>query len=149
MDTLLDDADREAVLRRIAALTPASAGRWGRFSVAGMLCHLRESARMALGELPVEPKGKRAFQVFPLKHLLLYVVPFPRGAPTAPELLQGAPGDDFEAEKAQLAELLARIGLDPRDGPGPVHPLFGPLSRRQWGVATYKHTDHHLRQFGV
>jgi hypothetical protein len=32
---------------------------------------------------------------------------------------------------------------------GPVHPLFGPLTWREWGVATYKHADHHLRQFGA
>lgn len=149
MHTLLDAADREAILRRLAALTPTSPRQWGRLSVNGMLCHLRESARMALGELPVEPRGKRAFQVFPLKHLLLYVVPFPKGAPTAPELLQGVPGDDFEADKARLVELLTRIALGPHEGPGPVHPLFGPLSKQEWGAATYKHTDHHLRQFGV
>jgi hypothetical protein len=149
MHTVLDAADREAILRRLAALMSTSPRQWGRFSVGGMLCHLQESARMALGELPVEPRGKRAFQVFPLKHLLLYVVPFPKGAPTAPELLQGVPGDDFEADKARLAELLTRIGLGPQEGPGPVHPLFGPLSRQEWGAATYKHTDHHLRQFGV
>lgn len=149
MHTLLDAADREAILRRVAALTPTSPRQWGRLTVGGMLCHLNESARMALGELPVKPRGKRAFQVFPLKHLLLYVVPFPKGAPTAPELLEGVPSNDFEADKARLGELLTRIGLGPHEGPGPVHPLFGPLSWQEWGAATYKHTDHHLRQFGV
>ena len=49
--------------------------------------HLRLSALMALGELPVACRSKRAFQVFPIKHLILHVVPFPKGAPTAPELL--------------------------------------------------------------
>ena len=104
---------------------------------------------MALGELPVKPSGKRVFQVFPLKHLLLYLAPFPKGAPTAPELLQGVPSDDFETDKARLGELLTRIAHGPHEGPGPAHPLFGALSRQEWGVATYKHTDHHLRQFGV
>jgi hypothetical protein len=149
MHTVLNAADREAILRRLSALTLMSPRRWGRLSVGGMLCHLHESTRMALGELLVEPKGKRAFQVFPLKHLLLYVVPFPKGAPTAPELLQGLPGDDFETDKARLGELLRRVGFGPHEGLGPAHPLFGPLSRQEWGVAVYKHTDHHLRQFGV
>jgi len=45
--------------------------------------------------------------------------------------------------------LLERIGAGPREGRGPVHPLPGRLSYREWGVATYKHTDHHLRQFGA
>lgn len=149
MPSVLDAADREAILRRLAALTPSSVRQWGQFTVGGMLCHLYESARMAVGEVPVRPKGAKAFQVFPVKHLLLYVVPFPKGAPTAPELLQGVPAADFEAERGRLAELLRRVGLGPQEGPGPVHPLFGPLSRREWGTAVYKHTDHHLRQFGV
>jgi len=45
--------------------------------------------------------------------------------------------------------LLERIGTGPREGAGPAHPLFGPMTWRQWGVATYKHADHHLKQFGA
>ena len=113
-----------------------------------MLIHLRQSALMALGELPVACKSKRVFQVFPIKHLILHVAPFPKGAPTAPELLvpDARPEDDIRSE---LVSLVERIGAGPRDGHGPVHPLFGRLSFREWGVATYKHTDHHLRQFGA
>jgi len=116
--------------------------------VESMLTHLRLSALMALGELAVASKSKRAFQVFPIKHLILHVVPFPKGAPTAPELLvpDAAP---VEAIRFDLVSLVERIGAGPRAGDGPVHPLFGRLSFREWGVATYKHTDHHLRQFGA
>ena len=116
--------------------------------VAAMLRHLRLTSSMTLGELPVASKSKRVFQVFPLKHLILYVVPFPKGAPTAPELKPGVPAS-FEEERAAVLELLERIGTGPRDGAGPAHPLFGRLTWREWGVATYKHTDHHLRQFGA
>lgn len=42
-----------------------------------------------------------------------------------------------------------RIGAGPREGAGPAHPLFGPMTWREWGVATYKHADHHLKQFGA
>jgi hypothetical protein len=113
-----------------------------------MLSHLRLSALMALGELPVAGKNKRVFQVFPLKHLILHVVPFPKGAPTAPELL-AHDTEPVEAIRSELLSLMERIGTGPREGDGPVHPLFGRLSFREWGVATYKHTDHHLRQFGA
>lgn len=148
MKTVLEEADREALLRRVASLTSASARQWGSFTLEKMLCHLCESMRMALGELPVKPKGPRPFRAFPLKHLLLYVAPFPKGAPTAPELLAGTPGG-LEADRARLAELLRRLGTGPTEGIGPAHPLFGPLSWREWGLAMYKHTDHHLRQFNA
>ena len=148
MGSILKDADRTAIRQRIGPVTSASAPRRGRMDTKAMLTHLRLSALMALGELPVASKSKRAFQVFPLKHLILHVVPFPKGAPTAPELL--VPDEaSVDALRSELVSLVERIGAGPREGDGPVHPLLGRLSFREWGVATYKHTDHHLRQFGA
>lgn len=148
MGSILNETDRSEIDRRFRSLSVSSTRRWGSLSVAGMLQHLRLSAQMAVGDLSIPSSNKRAFQVFPLKHLILYVVPFPKGAPTAPDLKPVAEAS-FEDERAQLLELLERIGAGPRDGAGPAHPLFGPLSRREWGVVTYKHADHHLKQFGA
>jgi len=146
--SILNDVDRTAILQRIGSVTSASVPRWGRMDAKAMLTHLKQSALMALGELPVASKSKRAFQVFPIKHLILHLLPFPKGAPTAPELLV-PDAASVEAIRSELVSLVERIGAGTREGDGPVHPLFGRLSFREWGVATYKHTDHHLRQFGV
>lgn len=148
MGSILNEADRAEIDRRMRSLSASSARRWGSLDVVGMLQHLRLSARMTVGELPVPSANKRVFQVFPLKHLILYVLPFPKGAPTAAEL---KPSDaaTFEEERAALLELLERIGTGPSEGTGPDHPLFGPLTWREWGVVTYKHADHHLKQFGA
>lgn len=148
MGSILNEGDRAAIRRRLESVTTASAPRWGRMDASGMLTHLRLSALMALGELPVACKSKRAFQVFPIKHLILHVVPFPKGAPTAPELLAPS-GASVDAIRSELDSLVERIGAGPREGDGPVHPLFGRLSFTEWGVATFKHADHHLRQFGA
>ena len=148
MGSILNDADRTAICQRIGAVTSGAVPRWGRMDAQGMLAHLRLSALMALGELPVACKSKRAFQVFPIKHLILHVVPFPKGAPTAPELLAPDPAP-VDAIRSALVTLVERMGEGPREGYGPAHPLFGRLSFREWGVATYKHADHHLRQFGA
>ena len=148
MRSILNQADREEISNRLRSLSASSTGRWGSMGVVNMLQHLRLSARMAVGELAVPSKSKRAFQTFPLKHLILYVVPFPKGAPTAPEL-KPVNTASFEEERTAVLELLERIGAGPSEGMGPVHPLFGPMTWREWGVATYKHTDHHLKQFGA
>jgi hypothetical protein len=29
------------------------------------------------------------------------------------------------------------------------HPLFGALSAAEWGRFSYRHADHHLRQFSI
>ena len=148
MGSILNEGDRAALGGRLRSLSESSPGRWGSMEVAGMLRHLHLSARMALGELQVPSANKRAFQVFPLKHLIIYVLPFPKGAPTAPELKVDVAAS-LEEERAAVLELLERIGIGPREGAGPAHPLFGPMTWREWGVITYKHADHHLRQFGV
>ena len=148
MGSILNERDRAEIDRRMRSLSATSTRRWGSLDVVGMLQHLRLSARMTVGELPVLSVNKRAFQVFPLKHLVLYVFPFPKGAPTAPEL-KPVDAASFEDERAALLELLERIGTGPREGLGPDHPLFGPLTWREWGVVTYKHADHHLKQFGA
>ena len=149
MRSILKETDRDAIINRLRSVSVSSRAGWGRMSAIGMLEHLRLSARMALGELQVPSVNKRALQVFPLKHLILYLLPFPKGAPTAPELQPTGNSASLDKERASLVELLNRIGSGPREGGGPAHPLFGPLSWREWGVATYKHVDHHLRQFGA
>jgi hypothetical protein len=150
MRSILNEADLAAIISRVRSLSVSSTGRWGSMDVVSMLQHLHLSMRMTLGELEVPSANKRAFQVFPLKHLILYVLPFPKGAPTAPELKPNiAASLELEQERAAVLELLERIGTGPCEGAGPAHPLFGPMTWREWGVATYKHADHHLKQFGA
>lgn len=148
MRSILNETDRAALLSRMHSLTASSTARWGKMDVVSMLRHLHLSMRMATGDLAVASVNKRPFQMFPLKHLLLYVVPFPKGAPTAKELYPDE-ASAFDEERATVVRLLEQIGAGPQDGTGPSHPLFGALSRREWGVVTYKHVDHHLKQFGV
>jgi hypothetical protein len=146
--SILNEQDRAEIVSRMRSLSASSAGRWGQMSVVEMLQHLHLAARMTVGELPVPSSNKRAFQMFPLKHLILYLLPFPKGAPTAPAL-KPVVASTFDEERTAVLELLERIGTGPREGAGPPHPLFGPLTWREWGVVTYKHTDHHLEQFGA
>ena len=148
MGSILNESDRAAITNRMQSLSESSTRRWGSLDVTGMLQHLRLSARMTLGELPVPSGNKRVFQMFPLKHLIIYVLPFPKGAPTAAELKPEAAAS-FEEERTALLELIERIGTGPTEGMGPAHPLFGPLTWREWGVITHKHADHHLKQVGA
>ena len=148
MGSILNETDRAEIVRRLQSLSISSNKRWGSMNVVTMLQHLRLAASMTVGDLAVPSANKRVFQMFPLKHLILYVLPFPKGAPTAAEL-KPVDAATFEDERIALLELIERIGKGPREGAGPDHPLFGQLSWREWGVATYKHTDHHLKQFGA
>src|ERR1041385_353125 len=109
MGSILNENDRSEIIRRLQSLSASSTRRWGSLDVVRMLQHLRLSARMTLGELPVASSNKRVFQTFPLKHLILYVLPFPKGAPTAAEL-KPVDASSFEEERAALLGLIERIG---------------------------------------
>jgi uncharacterized protein DUF1569 len=75
--------------------------------------------------------------------------PMRRNSPTARSLIV----DDarpLETERTRLNELIGRFVAG-----GAVacttepHPFFGKLTPEEWAILTYKHLDHHLRQFGV
>lgn len=102
---------------------------------------------MALGELPVKPR-RLPIRYPPLKQFIIYVMPFPKGAPTAPELVCRK-ATDWPAEMVELEGAFDRLVAKDASAPWLDHPAFGRMTRRAWGVLIYRHTDHHLRQFGV
>jgi len=112
-----------------------------------MVAHLSDALRMALGELACAPKDVPLARHFPLKHLIIYWLPFPRGAPTARELIARPPGP-WDDELTACRVLIERFGSTTLPERWPPHPLFGAMTRHQWGVLAQRHIDHHLRQFG-
>jgi hypothetical protein len=147
MQTIWNADSRRELQERLARLTPDAKRKWGSMTAPQAVAHLTDAARLALGELPCKP-ANLPIRYPPLKQLIIYWLPFPKGAPTAPELLGRAPAS-WSAEVAELSAMLDRVGREPADRVWPDHPAFGRLTRRAWGVLVYRHTDHHLRQFGV
>ncbi len=148
MKSIWNDPEYRELQARVNQLTPEHTPRWGRMSATQMVVHLCDALRMASGELPVAPKDNPVLRYPPMKQLVLYWLPFPKGVPTSPELLARAPGD-WPAEVADLqAELDRFVSRGPRST-ADRHPVFGRMSCRQWGVLVYRHMDHHLKQFGV
>ncbi|HUR80390.1 MAG TPA: DUF1569 domain-containing protein [Thermoanaerobaculia bacterium] len=147
MKTFFDDSNRSSILARAERVTADSRPQWGKMNAEMMLAHLVESLRMGVGE--TSPKSKMLpIRFFPLRELIVYLLPFPKGAPTAPELL---PSDrrSVKDSKRELARLAKSFAERATSKDWPRHPAFGNLGRRGWGVLTYRHFDHHLRQFGV
>ena len=148
MRSLAEADGRRQILERLSRLAPDSRPRWGSMSVGQMLCHLTDNMRMALGDIETRSKNKKLYQSFPVKKLVIHWLPWPKGVPTAPELLVTAPAT-FLADSDRLRALLERFGAEAAHANGRIHPLFGRLSASDWGVLQYRHFDHHLGQFGV
>jgi hypothetical protein len=148
MPIIQNDSARASILARIDTLTAESTPAWGRMNVSQMLTHITDALRMTFGEIRVKDKHIPLIRHFPFKQLVLYVLPFPKGSPTAPELLARVP-DSFDAERAQCKAYVARFAnLNGTHAFAP-HPIFGPLTESEMGTLVYKHIDHHLRQFRV
>jgi uncharacterized protein DUF1569 len=133
---------------RLTMLAAGRRARWGKMSAQQMVRHLSESLKMALGELKVSPK-KLPIRYPPLKQLIIYVAPFPKHAPTAPELVITTTPNEWMRDVDELQALVDRFTARGKQGPWVDHPAFGRLSARAWGVLVYRHMDHHLRQFGA
>ena len=150
MKSVFDPAVREGLVARLKRLAPDTPARWGKFTVTRMLAHVNDAMRMNVGELAVAPKPNPFRNAFG-RWLLVYALPWPKGAPTAPELLARGRSDpvQFEAERTGFRELLERIAARQGAKEWPEHPAFGAMREKDVGVLVCKHLDHHLRQFGV
>ena len=149
--TLLHPEARAEILRRIEALTPGSERRWGRMTLHQMVCHLSDACRAALGERQLSVIGT-LWERTVIRWLAIHAnVKWPEGVRTAPEVDQefgGTRPTEFARDVEELRGLIQRFGA-PEPRLSGCHPLFGALSAAEWGVFSYRHADHHLRQFGV
>lgn len=151
MKTLRHPRHRDEILARLRTLTPGAERRWGRMTAHQMVCHLCDTMRVRLGERATTPVGS-ALSHTAIKWVMLYTAaPIPQGVPTTKELnqeLEGTRPRDFAADVATLVSLIERAVQPGAPAPN-HHPFFGRFSVRQWGRFNWKHTDHHLRQFGA
>jgi len=147
MKSIWQDEARHALRDRVGRVAWDRGAEWGKFTAPKMICHLADSLRMAMGDLAVASKHL-PIRYPPLKQLIIYVAPFPKGMPTAPELIARQPAA-FADEVADVQSLLDRAASARTTDTWPEHPAFGTLSTRAWGVLIYRHMDHHLKQFGA
>lgn len=148
--TLADLNCRAAFRERLARLTPQAQPLWGRMTAHQMVCHLNDSFRAVTGELKVSPAITILSSTVVRWVALHTPLPWPKGVTTRPEIDQVAGGgtapEEWHADTGKLRGWIENFFDSPRFW---IHPIFGPLSRREWGIWGYRHVDHHFRQFGV
>jgi hypothetical protein len=147
MKTTFDKATRDELIRRIHNLNESSQAQWGKMNVSQMLRHCTAWEELMSGR----QKIKRAFvgRIFgkmALRSVLKDEAPLRRNTPTSPEFKITTEGGDVNAEKEKWISLLQNHGQFSHDSI--EHPFFGKMTLEQIGYMAYKHTDHHLRQFG-
>lgn len=139
--------ERAALLARFDAVKPDAKPAWGVMSVSQMVKHCTLPFLAAAGEMKVTEK-KTPFKNWVMKKLIIYVLPWPKGAPTAVEFLNLDEGDLKERVAAlkRVANRFADKGPGQQFSP---HAAFGELTGADWGALMHRHLEHHLRQFNA
>jgi hypothetical protein len=147
---MADPGAVDALVERLEKLHEKRPRAWGKMTPHEMVCHLTDSFQVALGERPCDRKDTWARRTFVRRIALHTTFAWPKGIPTMPEVDQGRKGTrpvEFAADRARLIEIIRRF--DRPDTRYAAHPMMGPLTREEWLIWGYRHTDHHLRQFAL
>jgi hypothetical protein len=144
---LFDPSVKQEIIERINKLSAQTQRQWGKMSVSQMLAHVQMPIRIAFGTH--QPKGSFLLRLIgPLfKSKLWDEKPYKQGLPTDPTFVMTGIEKDFEKEKAELIDLVNNF--NETNIRSEKHPVFGKLNKHNWSKATWKHLDHHLKQFGV
>jgi hypothetical protein len=151
MKNLFDAGLAQELKDRLDRLKPDSPRLWGKMNAAQAVAHCALALDFASGDKNPGPAPLgirilgRVVKVFVFKD----DTPIRRNAPTSPALVICD-----ERDLVRECERL-RAAIDRFAAAGPasctLHPhfFFGKLTPDQWAILSYKHVDHHLRQFGA
>jgi len=148
MPSLLVMRDRVAITHRLERLGEDSVRLWGGMAPHAMLCHLIDGFRITFGEARHDVRDSWLNGWFGRWFVIDCPLPWPRGRIQAPpEFFHTAIEHDFQWDRNRVSEYIGRFAVGEHQTWG-ISPILGRLSARQWGRLSYRHLDHHLRQFG-
>jgi hypothetical protein len=150
MRTIFDKSTRDELIGRISLLNENSIPQWGKMNIYQMLKHCTLYDEWVLGKQGPNYKQVfigRLFGKMALKDFIGDEKPLKRNVGTLNNLKVTQSQGDVASEKLKWITLIE--DFQNFHNPGFIHSFFGKLTREQIGHLEYKHTDHHLRQFGV
>jgi hypothetical protein len=150
MKNLFEAGTAKEIKERIGRLCPASQRQWGKMTAPQAMAHCSVVMEWAVGDT-VEPRMFLGRILGPIakSQVLKDEKPMGRNAPTAKSLVVND-DRDLGRECQRLSALVERFCAGgPQGCTKYPHTFFGRMTPEEWAALTYKHVDHHLRQFGV
>lgn len=146
MKSIFDTQNVSELIVRINTISADAKARWGKMELYQMLKHCTMSEEMFQGKTVYKRLLiGRIFGNMALKSILKNEKPMKQNQPTHDEMKIKGTGN-WEQERNKWIDLLQAYEVF--SNPGFVHPFFGKMNKEEIGKYVYKHTDHHLRQFG-
>jgi hypothetical protein len=148
-ETLGDPVLRAAVIARVQRLAPDSPRQWGRMTPHQAVCHLSDSFKSMMRPMPITSTATPLSRTVVKWIALNAPMKWPHGLKTMPEVDQEFGGTrpvEFARDRLELERLIEQFAAHEDFQ---THPMFGRMTARDWLRWGWRHTDHHLRQFGV
>ena len=148
--TMLDPNLRSEIIQRAQQLNVESKPLWGSMNVYQMVRHCRmfEAWVHGIGDWDYSmSRSTPEVAAAALAGITADNTPMMRVAPSAEMLIIPEIEGDFEEEKKLWINHLHQYANYKNDLF--IHDFFGKMTPEQVGILAYKHSDHHLRQFGV
>jgi len=115
------------------------------------MCHLGDAFRSVMSPVPIASRSN-VFGRTVIRFMALHSgLTWPHGVRTVPEVDQEVGGTrpvEFALDQEALEAAMQQFATRTQDTLQP-HPIFGPLTTREWQRWGWLHVDHHLRQFGA
>lgn len=150
MKTVFDSETRNELIKRIGLISENSVPLWGKMNICQMLKHCNTWDEYMLGlKKPVYKQGfiGKLFGKMALKKMTSDDRPLDKNTPTSKEFIIKDTGCDLAAEKSKWIAMIQQY--QNYSNPDFIHIFFGKMTEEQIGILAYKHSDHHLRQFGA
>jgi hypothetical protein len=150
MKTIFDKSAKDKLINRIKTVSQQNTARWGKMNVYQMLkhCIIWDEWMLGLNKPAYNQEflGK-IFGKMALRKMIKDEAPLDKNIPTSKQFKPKEQTGNIEAEKEKWISLLNQY--ENYNNPKFIHDFFGKMTKEQVGYLVYKHTDHHLRQFGV
>ena len=148
--TIFETSIRDELIHRINLLNDSHKPIWGQMSVFQMLQHNTYWNGWILGNNNHTYKQSfigKVFGMIALKRMIKDEKPFDKNIPTSDQFKMKETNGDLEVEKLKWISLTK--AYENYDNPDFIHDFFGKMTKEQVGILVFKHSDHHLRQFGA
>ena len=149
MNSIYDKASNDSMIARINKLTPESKALWGKMNAAQMCRHCAIAIDIAFGKGDLKVTFLMKLLGKMLKKKVFYGGEMGKNSPTAKEFII-TENLDLEKTKAELITNFSRFASEGKSVIKTMnHPFWGKMTYEDWDALMWKHTDHHLKQFGV
>jgi hypothetical protein len=144
------EGKRDEFQDRVLRITLANPRQWGTMTVEQMLHHLNLACGGSLGFYDIPDESYLVSRTVFRWILVDWYPEQPVGLrlPKGFKIPHGATFD-FDFEKEQLLKILDAAWHARSTADWQPHPMFGPMTVKEWGKLLQIHIDYHLRQFAA